>query len=56
MGKMTVEDKKWQTEEDLRTLARAEEIKKDKARFAACKAMARTKVAEMQAMMNKDGK
>lgn len=41
------EDKKWQTEDDLRTLARAEEIKKDPKRMAAVKDLAKEKMAEM---------
>lgn len=40
-------DKKWQIEEDLRILARAEEIKKDSKRMAAVKELAKEKMAEM---------
>ena len=40
------DDAKWQAEEDMRTLIRADEIKADKKRFAAAKAMAKTKLEE----------
>lgn len=33
-------DEKWQIEEDLRTLQRAQEIQKDPKRMAKCKALA----------------
>lgn len=38
-------DEKWRAEDDLRTLARAEEIKSDKKRYAAAKEMARAQMA-----------
>ena len=37
---MAVPDHDWQTESDLRTLTEAEEIKKDKKRFAKAKELA----------------
>ena len=45
----TKEDRKWEVEDDLRTLARAEEVKKSPERMKACKAMAKQKIAEMEA-------
>lgn len=52
MGKPTAgyDDKKWQVEDDLRTLCRAEEIKKDTKRIAACRTMAKEKMMEMGAV------
>jgi len=47
--KKTAEDRKWEAEDDLRTLARAEEIKMSPERMKACKAMAKQKIAEMAA-------
>lgn len=41
-------DTNWQAEEDLRTLARAEEIKKDKKRYAAALVLAVTRIEELQ--------
>jgi len=41
---------KWRAEDDMRTLARAEEIKKDPKRLAAAKKCAKEKLAEMQAV------
>lgn len=38
-------DEKWRAEDDLRTLARAEEIKTDKKRYAAAKELARAQMA-----------
>lgn len=42
------DDKKWQAEDDLRTLARAAEINKDSRRLAAAKALAKEKMADLQ--------
>ena len=47
MPRMTAEDKKWRTEEDLRTLRRAEEIKKDKSRVKDVKVLVKE---EMKAL------
>lgn len=44
------DDAKWRAEDDMRTLARAEEVKRDPKRLAAAKAMAREKLAELQAV------
>lgn len=41
---------KWQAEDDMRTLARAEEIRKDSKRFKAAVAMAKEKVKELEAL------
>lgn len=44
------DDAKWRAEDDMRTLARAEEVRRDPARLAAAKKMAREKLAELQAI------
>lgn len=41
-------DREWMAEDDLRTLVRAKEIRKDKQRFAAARALAKKKLAEMR--------
>lgn len=41
----------WQIEEDLRTLCKAEEIKKDPARMRKCQEMAKKKQTEMNGVM-----
>jgi hypothetical protein len=41
-------DSEWMAEDDLRTLVRAKEIRKDKQRFAAARALAKKKLAEMR--------
>ncbi len=46
------DDSKWRAEDDMRTLARAQEIMADKKRLAAAKACAKEKLAEMQAVTN----
>lgn len=38
-AKMTADDKKWETEEDLRALKRVEEIRADKSRLNAARKM-----------------
>ena len=45
------EDKSWQAEDDLRTMAHAEEIKCDPARMKACQQLAKKKMADIQAVM-----
>lgn len=42
----------WMAEDDMRTLMRAEEIKRSPSRWARAKAMAKKKLAEMQAIAN----
>ncbi|WP_337058224.1 hypothetical protein [Pseudomonas sp. USHLN015] len=42
------ESDKWRIEDDLRTLTRAEEIKKDPKRMAAVRRLANEKLAELQ--------
>jgi len=42
------DDSKWRAEDDMRTLARAEEVRNDPKRLAAAKKMAREKLAELQ--------
>lgn len=42
---------KWRAEEDMRTLARAAEIRKDPKRMAAAKKVAREKLAELQSIV-----
>ncbi len=45
---MSDDDKKWQTERDMRTLADAIEINKDPKRLAAARALAKEKMADLQ--------
>lgn len=45
---MSVQEKKWRTEDDLRTLLQAREIQNDKARMAAVKKLAAEKSAELK--------
>lgn len=52
---MSAEEKKWQIEDDLRTLTRAEEIKRDPKRLAAAKKMAKERLEEVQSVIG-DGK
>ena len=40
-------DMKWRTEDDLRTLIQAEEIREDPKRLSAAKAMAKEKLIDM---------
>ncbi len=44
------DEAKWRAEEDMRTLARAQEIKADPQRLKAAKKCAEEKLAEMQAV------
>lgn len=44
----------WQCEEDLRTMVRAEEIKKDPKRFAKVTAMAKQKMMDVAAVATDD--
>lgn len=46
------DEARWRAEDDMRTLARAEEVKADPKRLAAAKKMAKTKLAEMQSIAN----
>lgn len=48
MGKMSAQEKKWRTEDDLRILAQAEEIQKDPERMKACRALAKQRMTEME--------
>lgn len=50
---MAVPDHDWQTESDLRTLTEAEEIRKDKKRFAKAKELAKKKLLDMAAVAGK---
>jgi hypothetical protein len=43
-------ERDWRAEEDMRTLARAEEIKRDPARLKAAQKKAREKLDELQAV------
>lgn len=52
----TAMDKKYQAEDDVRTLTRAGEIKKDKPRYKAAMAMAKTQMADLQAIGGDMGK
>lgn len=42
----------WQTEDDLRTLMRAEEIEKDPKRYKAAKELAKKKLLEMASLVD----
>ena len=44
------DEAKWRAEDDMRTLARAQEVKGDPKRLAAAKKCAEEKLAEMQAV------
>ena len=46
--KMSAQEKKWQAEDDLRTLQRAAEIRKDKGRLAAARKCAKEQMAALQ--------
>lgn len=48
-GPSQKEQDRWQAEDDLRTLLRAEEIKKDKKRLAAARNMAKEQLASATA-------
>lgn len=47
---MAAEDEKWRTENDLRTLTEAAEIRKDAKRMKAVRALAKEKVAALAAL------
>lgn len=47
-------DRDYQAEDDVRTLARAEEIKADKKRFAAAQTCAKRKIEEMENIFGED--
>ncbi len=44
------EEGKWQAEDDMRTLARAEEIRRDPKRLKAAQAIAKEKIKELEAL------
>lgn len=50
-----VDDKKWQTEEDLRTLRRACDVMKDKDRLARVKKLMKDEVAALKKLEDLDG-
>ena len=45
-------DKDWQAESDMRTLAEAEEIRKDPKRYKAAMEKAKEKLAEIQSLLD----
>lgn len=47
---VSYDDSKWRAEEDMRTLARAQEVMADPKRLAAAKKCAKERLAEMQAV------
>lgn len=49
----TFDEKKWQAEDDMRTLTRAKEIEADRTRMAAAKRIAEQKIKEMQKVVAK---
>lgn len=50
---MGFDEAKFRAEDDMRTLARAKEIEGDRARLAAAKRVAETKIKEMQSVVAK---
>lgn len=46
------DESKWRAEDDMRTLARAQEVMADPKRLAAAKKCAKEKLTEMQAVAN----
>lgn len=50
---MAFDDKKYQAEDDLRTLTRAKEIEADRQRMAAAKRVGAQKIKEMQSVVVK---
>ncbi len=46
----------WKAKDDMRTLAKAEEIRKDPKRYKAAMAMAREKLSEIEALLESDKK
>lgn len=50
---MAFDDKKYQAEDDLRTLTRAKEIEMDRTRMAAAKKVGAQKIKEMQSVVTK---
>jgi PHD/YefM family antitoxin component YafN of YafNO toxin-antitoxin module len=59
MGKsisMDASEDDWQAKSDMRTLAEAEEIRKDPKRFKAAMEKAREKLAEIESLLDSDKK
>lgn len=59
MGKsisMDDSEAEWKAKDDMRTLAEAEEIRKDPKRYKAAMAMAREKLSEIEALLEADKK
>jgi hypothetical protein len=54
IGCATSSNDDWQTEEDLRTLCRAKEIKADPKRMKKCKELAQRKMSEMGSVAGSD--
>jgi hypothetical protein len=52
-GPYAAEDKKWRTEDAMRTLMRAEDLKKDKTLMADVKKMAKEQAAKMSGLCGK---
>jgi hypothetical protein len=50
---MAAEEMKWRTESDLRTLTEAAEIRKDPKRMKAVRALAKEKIAAVNALKEK---
>lgn len=47
-------DRDWQAESDMMTLVKAQEIKKDKPRYARAKKFAQTKLREMEGVFGEE--
>lgn len=59
MGKsisMDDSEAEWKAKDDMRTLAEAEEIRKDPKRFKAAMAKAKEKLAEIESLLDSDKK
>lgn len=52
-GPSAAEQKRWQAEEDLRTLRRAEEVRADRSRVAAAKKMADKEIRALSKVKGK---
>lgn len=56
VGIMPATERKWQAEDDLRTLVRAAEIRKDPKRFKAAQAAAKEQLASIAAVAKAEKK
>ena len=52
-AEMSVDEKKWRAESDLRTLTEAKKIQKDAKRMAAVRKLAKEEIARMESLADK---